>query len=186
MSEYLNRRKFLKNSLIVSAGVTGGLSFEEQALLARNQRRPSAGVPEGDIKGLPIGKIGNVKISRLICGGNLINGYPNNNNFIYLTSLFKNYFTDEKSIETLQISEENGINTCIMNVEGGKGEENSIRILKRYWKEGGKIQWIAQCNSYENDLTRIAKKAIDNGAVGAFIQGGCGDNFIKNWNVSYL
>ena len=40
MSEYLNRRKFLKNSLIMSAGATAGLSFEDKALLARTTRRP--------------------------------------------------------------------------------------------------------------------------------------------------
>jgi len=187
MSKYLNRRKFLKNSLIVSAGVTGGLSFEEQALLARNQRRPSAGVPEGDIKGLSIGKIGNVKISRLICGGNLVNGYAHSRNLIYVSNLLRHYFTDEKIIETLQISEENGINTCIMNVATQSRKENTIRILNKYWKEiGGKIQWIAQCDSYEHDLTTNIKMAIDNGAVGAFIQGGCGDNFIKNGRVDLV
>ena len=187
MSKYLNRRKFLKNSLIVSAGVTGGLSFEEQALLARKQRRPSAGVPEGDIKGLSIGKIGNVKISRLICGGNLINGYAHSRDLIYVSNLLRHYFTDEKIIETLQISEENGINTCIMNVASQSRKENTIRILNKYWKEiGGKIQWIAQCDSYEHDLTTNIKMAIDNGAVGAFIQGGCGDNFIKNGRVDLV
>jgi len=187
MSKYLNRRKFLKNSLIVSAGVAGGLRFEEQALLARNQRRPSAGVPEGDIKGLSIGKIGNVKISRLICGGNLVNGYAHSRNLIYVSTLLRHYFTDEKIIETLQISEENGINTCIMNVATQSRKENTIRILNKYWKEiGGKIQWIAQCDSYEHDLTTNIKMAIDNGAVGAFIQGGCGDNFIKNGRVDLV
>jgi len=186
MSEYLNRRKFLKNSLIVSAGVTGGLSFEEQALLARNQRRPSAGVPEGDIKGLPMGKIGNVKISRLICGGNLINGYAHSRDLMYVSALIKHYFTDNKVVETLRISEENGINTCIMNTGPASRDENSIRNLNRYWKEGGKIQWIAQCDSYEHDLFTIVKRAIDNGAVGAFIQGGCGDNFIKNGRVDLV
>ena len=186
MSKYLNRRKFLKNSLIVSAGVTAGLSFEEQALLARNQRRPSVSVPEGDIKGLPIGKIGNVKISRLICGGNLINGYAHSRDLIYVSALIKHYFTDDKVVETLRISEENGINTCIMNTGPASRDENSIRNLNRYWKEGGKIQWIAQCDSYEHDLFTIVKRAIDNGAVGAFIQGGCGDRFIQNGQIDMV
>ena len=186
MSEYLNRRKFLKNSLIVSAGVAGGLSFEEQTLLARSQRRQELEVPESPIKGLPMGKIGNVKISRLICGGNLINGYAHSRDLMYVSALIKHYFTDDKVVETLRISEENGINTCIMNTGSASRDENSIRNLNRYWKEGGKTQWIAQCDSYEHDLFTIVKRAIDNGAVGAFIQGNCGDRFIKNGQVDLV
>jgi len=171
----------------MSAGITAGLSFEEQALLAWNQRRQKVEVPEGPIKGLPMGKIGNVKITRLICGGNLINGYAHSRNLIYVSALLRNYFTDGKIIETLQTSEENGINTCIMNVQSGSRMENTTRMLNKYWKEvGGKIQWIAQCDSYEHDLLSIAKKAIDNGAVGAFIQGGCGDRFVQNGQVDLI
>ncbi len=183
MSKLLNRRKFLKNSIITSAGISAGLSLEEKALLARTTRKPGLKVPKDSIKSLPMGKIGNVKISRLICGGNLINGYAHSRNLIYVSSLLQHYFTDEKIIETLRISEENGINTCILNVASSSRQENTVGILNKYWKEeGGKIQWIAQCDAYEHDLFTNVKKAVDNGAVGAFIQGGCGDNLIKNGN----
>ncbi len=186
MSEHLNRRNFLKKSALISVGITAGLSFEEQALLAWNQRRQKVEVPEGPIGGMPMGKIGNIKISRLICGGNLFNGYAHSRDLIYVSALLRNYFTDEKVIETLRIAEENGINTCIMNTGSASRDENSIRTINRYWKEGGKIQWIAQCDSYEHDLLTIVKRAIDNGAVGAFIQGGCGDRFIQNGQVDMI
>jgi len=186
MSERLNRRNFLKKSALISAGITTGLSFEEQTLLAWKQSGQKLETPEGPIKGLPMGKIGNVKITRLICGGNLINGYAHSRDLIYVSALLKHYFTDDKVVETLRISEENGINTCILNTATGRGDENSIRNLNRYWKEGGKIQWIAQCDSYEHDLFTIVKRAIDNGAVGAFIQGGCGDRFIQNGQVDLI
>jgi len=170
----------------MSAGIGAGLSFEEQALLAWNQRRQKVEVPEGPIKGLPMGKIGNVNITRLTCGGNLFNGYAHSRDLIYVSALIKHYFTDDKVVETLRISEENGINTCIMNTGSASRDENSIRNLNRYWKEGGKIQWIAQCDSYEHDLFTIVKRAIDNGAVGAFIQGGCGDKFIQSGRVDLI
>ncbi|MGB2810120.1 MAG: hypothetical protein WBC22_20435, partial [Sedimentisphaerales bacterium] len=118
------------------------------------------------------------------CGGNLTNGYAHSRDLTYVSDLLKHYFTDEKVMETYEISEENGINTVIANNNPG---ENTIRILDKYWKErGGKIQWIAQCNPKSDDLTTNIKTAIDKGAVGAFIQGGVGDNFVKNGRVDLL
>jgi len=182
MSEQLDRRGFLKRSIAAaSAGAAIGLSLEEKALLAQESNKSKKPVLETGGQGLPMGKIGNVKISRLICGGNLINGYAHSRDLMYVSTLLKHYFTDEKVMDTLEASEKNGINTVIANVATSKGDENTIRTLKRYWKErGGKIQWLAQADSTENDLTGNLKKAIDNGAVGVFIQGGCGDNYAKS------
>jgi hypothetical protein len=188
MSTNINRRDFLKKSIVGSAAAASAMSLEEKALLAA-ANRPAA--PTADaVKGMPTGKIGKVKISRLICGGNLTNGYAHSRDLIYVSDLLKQYFTDEKVMETYEISEENGINTAIANVRGGKGDktvENTVRIFKKYWNErGGQIQWIAQTNPQVNDLTTSVKKAIDNGAVGAFIQGGVGDNFISNGRVDLI
>ncbi len=183
MSAELNRRNFLKKSIVGSAAITSALSLEEQTLLAA-VKKPAGPAPADSVKGMPTGKIGNVKISRLICGGNLTNGYAHSRDLTYVSDLLKHYFTDEKVMETYQISEENGINTVIANNNPG---ENTIRILDKYWKErGGRIQWIAQCNPKSDDLTTNIKTAIDKGAVGAFIQGGVGDNFVKNGRVDLL
>jgi hypothetical protein len=109
---------------------------------------------------------------------------------IYVSELLKHYFTDEKVIQTFQMGEDSGINTAIANVLGGKDdqqEENTVRVLNKYWNErGGKIQWIAQTNPRVNDLTSSIQKAIDNGAVGAFIQGGVGDTFVKEGRIDLL
>jgi len=182
MRKYINRRQFLKKSLFSSAAVTSALSFEEKALLAAAKKPTKAAADS--VKGLPAGRIGKVKISRLICGGNLTNGYAHSRDLVYVSELLKHYFTDEKVIETYEISEENGINTVIANNNPG---ENTLRILNKYWKErGGRIQWIAQCNPRSDDLKTNIKKAIDNGAVGAFIQGGVGDSFISNGRVDLV
>jgi hypothetical protein len=189
MLKNLNRRQFLRKSLLSSVAVTSALSLEERALLAATSRpaRPRTG---NAIKGLPAGKIGNVTISRLICGGNLINGYAHSRNLIYVSELLRHYFTDEKVIQTYQLSEESGVNTCIANVRGGEGDEqveNTVRVLNKYWNErGGKIQWIAQTNPRVNDLTTSIQKAVDNGAVGAFIQGGVGDSFVQEGRIDML
>lgn len=184
MSEYLNRRKFLKKSLVMSAGATAALSFEEQALLAKIAQKQSKPVPEDTIKGLQNGKIGNYKISRLICGGNLIGGWAHSRDLIYVSELLKHYFTDEKILETLQICEENGINVAALPTDKG-----TIRILNKYWKErGGKIQWIAQtygtANEYDQKI--YLKMGIDNGAIGAYIHGGAGDNLCEKGHIDII
>lgn len=178
MSENMNRRDFFKKSLIASAGVTSAMSFEEKNLLA--QMRKPARQTAKPVKGLPRGKIGNLNISRIICGGNLIGGYAHSRDLIYVSSLLNHYFTDEKIIETLQICEENGINTIIT----GTG---SAKLLNKYWNErGGKIQWFAQCMAKTDDLTSDAKMAIDNGATGAFIIGNVGDNWARNGRTDLI
>ena len=188
MSKNINRRSFLKKSAITAAGTTLGLSFEEKVLLARTSQESIPPAPASNVKALPMGKIRDVKISRLICGGNLINGYAHSRDLVYVSSLLTHYFTDEKVLETLQIAEENGINTIVANVKSrGRGDENTIRILKKYWNErGGKIQWLAQCDSFEHNLTGVVKQAIDNGAVGAFIQGASADDFVKKGRVDLI
>jgi len=187
MSENGNRREFLKQSIAVSAGITSGLSLEQRASAAKTKETPIAPMSEDNIQGLPLAKIGNVKISRLICGGNQINGYAYGRNLIFVSGLMKNYLTDEKIMEILELAEEKGINTIIANVGSRGGNENTIRLLKKYWNErGGTIQWLAQCNIYEDDVTTIIQKAIDNGAIGAFVQGGCGDTCVKNGRVDLL
>jgi len=186
MSENVSRRAFLKRTITASAGVGLGLSLEERALLAATTAKAKTPASDTGAKRLPIGKIGNVKISRLICGGNLINGYAHSRDLIYVSSLLKHYFTDEKIFETLRISEENGINTLIANVKGGQGYENTIRVLNKYWKMGGKVQWLAQADSTVDNPYENAKKAIDNGAVGVFIQGACGDSLVKDGRLDVI
>jgi hypothetical protein len=172
MPEDLNRRQFVKKSILTSAAVTSAVSLEEKALLA--QMKKPARQTAGSAKGLPAGKIGDVKISRIICGGNLIGGYAHSRDLIYVSSLLNHYFTDEKIIETLQICEENGINTIIAGT-------SSAELLKKYWNErGGKIQWLAQCMAKTDDLFSDVKMAIDNGATGAFVIGNVGDNWARN------
>ncbi|MFC1636232.1 hypothetical protein ACFL5Z_15485 [Planctomycetota bacterium] len=138
---------------------------------------------------LPIGKIGDVRISRLICGGNLIIGSAHDRDLLYVRSLMRHYFTDRKIIETWQLCEEVGINTMIgpVNSPYAEGEDPTLRVYKRYREEwGGRIQWIAQTYPKTYDLTGSIQTAIDNGAVGAFIHGGIGDNWVKHNRVDLL
>jgi len=124
------------------------------------------------------GKIGNVEIGRLISGGNQFSGWSHSRDLEYLRQLFKAYSTHEKIMDTLEVCEENGVNTIITASSG---------YLNQYWQErSGQIQWIAQVHPKANDITGDIKRAVDNGAVGAYVQGGVGDSFVKNGRVDLL
>jgi hypothetical protein len=127
---------------------------------------------------MPTGKIGGVTISRLIIGGNQFSGWSHSRDLKYLRDLFKAYATEKKILETLRLAEESGVNTIITS--------NSA-YLRRYWKDwGGQMQWIAQVHPKTDDLTTDIQRAIDAGAVGAYVQGGVGDSFVKGGRVDLL
>lgn len=181
MSQSLNRRSFLKKSFLVPSVAALGMSFEEKALLGAAARKPADTIGDS-AQGLPMGKIGDVKISRLLCGGNLISGFAHSRDLIYVSSLLRSYFSDEKVMETFELCEEVGINTAILRLD-----EHCIRIMNNYWNNrGGKLQWIAQVKMTTADPTGEAKMAIDNGACGAFVHGGVADNYVANDRADLL
>jgi hypothetical protein len=189
MVKEINRRRFLQKSTIASTAAAIGMSLEEKILLGRTTAKANTTERQNSGKELPTGKIGDVKISRLICGGNLINGFAHARDLIYVSSLLRHYFTDEKIIETWQKCEENGINTMVSTVNSpyANGNDPTIRVINKYRDErGGKIQWIAQCFPQSDDLTGRVKIAVDNGAVGAFIQGEIGDRWVKYGRVDLI
>jgi len=179
----VDRRGFLKKSLGVSAAAGLGLAgFEEQNLLAKMSqgasRRPSAGSGSDD-GGLPFGKIKNLKVSRLFCGGNLIGGWAHSRDLTYVSELVKKYHTDEKIFETLELAEERGINTILTNPV-------SDRVMNKYWDErGGKIQWFSDCASGPDIETSI-KRSVDNGAHAVYVQGGLADNAVGKGQAKLL
>jgi len=141
-----------------------------------------------DIK-VPLGRIGHLQISRLICGGNLIIGSAHDRDLTYIASLMRHYFTDRKIAETWQLCEQCGINTMIgpVNSPYALGEDPTIRMYRRYRREwGGRIQWIAQTYPKSTDLTGSIRKAIDEGAVGAFIHGGIADHWIQLGRIDLI
>ncbi|MFC1544877.1 hypothetical protein ACFL4X_01795 [Gemmatimonadota bacterium] len=178
MSEKLNRRNFLSKAALGATGASIMLSCEEKNL-AQNQ----AGTPkEPPVKGLQTGKIGNVTLSRLMCGGNLVSGFAHARDLIYASSLIKAYHTDEKVLDTVQLCEENGINTVIFRCD-----DQIVSLLNKYRKErGGNVQWLAQTYPKLGDLTSNIQLAIDNGAVGAFVMGGIADKLVADGKVDVL
>lgn len=178
MSKKLNRRSFIRDAALGATGASVFLSCEEKALMEKTGKR----LKEPPVSGLQTGRIGNLTLTRLMCGGNLISGFAHARDLIYASPLIKAYHTDEKVLDTLQLCEENGINTAILRCD-----EQIVGLLKRYRKErGGKMQWLAQTYPKVGDLTGNIKLAIDNGAVGAYMQGGIGDKFVNEGRIDSI
>ena len=118
----------------------------------------------------------------MICGGNLVSGFAHSRDLIYVSRWLKQYFTDEKILETFALCEAQGINTAILRLD-----EVTIRLLRTYWKErGGKLQWLAQIDIRGKDMETEIKQAVDNGAIGAFTHGNVGDDYVKDGKVDLL
>jgi len=178
----VNRRGFIKKSVAASAGVALGLrSFEEQNLLAKMAEGGSgAAAKENKAKAvggqMPCGKIKDLTVSRLFCGGNLIGGWAHSRDLVYVSSLVKAYHTDEKIFETLELAEEMGVNAILTNPV-------SDRVINRYWNErGGEIQWFSDCASGKNIQEGI-KRSVDSGAHAVYVQGGIADKAVRDGKV---
>ncbi len=179
----VDRRGFIKKSMAASAGVALGMqSFEERDLLAKmSDGGGSAGrKPAGSSSGaMPCGQIGDLKISRIFCGGNLIGGWAHARDLIYVSPLVKAYHTDEKIFETLELAEELGINTILTNPV-------SDRVINRYWNErGGEIQWFSDCAA-GSSIEEGIKRSVDNGAHAVYVQGGIADKAVRDGQIDAL
>jgi hypothetical protein len=127
-----------------------------------------------DLEGkLPEGKIGNLTVSRMMLGCNLIGGWSHARDLLYTDTLFKTYHSENKIIETLRLAEQAGINTALMVTQ-------FYPTFNKY-KEiyNGKIQSICQTMLPQEDFFSDINLAIKSGATALYIQGGEGDKNIS-------
>lgn len=126
-----------------------------------------------DLKGqVPKGRIGNVELSRMILGGNLIGGWAHARDLLYASDLVKAYHTDERVMMTFQLAEKCGINTVLTNPA-------LIRIIKKYWHEtDGKIQFISDCGS--KTLIEGIRLSEEAGAAAMYVHGGECDRLVQD------
>src|ERR1039458_2348505 len=183
--ENINRRGFFKKASAFTATAAVALSCEERALLAHQEQQAGRG-PQQEPAGpggqpgrgprplvttvtpgpTPMGKLGNLKVGRLIAGHNLVGFQAHSRDLIYVSQLLRAYFTDDKILETWQKSEEMGINTSFLRVEKGM-----MGLAKRHREERkGKMQWIAQIVINEQDQSHDIEAAMELGVSAAYIR----------------
>jgi hypothetical protein len=126
-------------------------------------------------KPIPKGRLGDLEIGRIICGGNLISGFAHSRDLIYVSQFLKTYFTEKKVMDTFWLCEQCGINSTAVSVR-----PECIEILDKYWKSGGTMKWIAPTYPKEQDYRTNINLAIDNGAGAAMIMGNVGDEWARS------
>jgi hypothetical protein len=124
---------------------------------------------------MPVGKIGNLTVGRLISGSNLINMNMHARDLPYVTDLAKRYSTEGRMFMTLKKLEEHGVNTFVLKANNFR--QYDLRKYKREW--GGKLQWIADV-IVGRDIDRFEKALVEHlelGAEAAYLWGGSTDQW---------
>jgi uncharacterized membrane protein YphA (DoxX/SURF4 family) len=134
------------------------------------------------VKGkMPTAKIGGVEFSRVIMGGNLMNGFAHARDLIYVSKLIRAYHHQAKIFETLRLAEECGVNTILTN-------PMLAPMINQYWERGiGKIKFIAQCKGKnETELLENVRYSISFGACAAYIQGAAADSYVSQGRFDWM
>lgn len=189
MSDRQTRRDFLKGSGFAALGGTIAVSAARRANAATAAESPALTLPAESHLGLPAGRLGNLKVTRLFLGCNQVSGYAHSRDLDYVNRLMNEYQTEERVLSTWQLCEELGINTLLSDPF-----EKPVRLMKRYRRErGGKIQWISEIHprkyQYDirlSDLKEDLKQVLDNEPHALYIQGAICDAFVHRGLVEEL
>jgi len=183
MADRTDRRCFLARGVLGAAGIGAAYSSIEESTLAAaiedgtagtsQGKKPKTDIPPGS---LPCGKIGNVSLSRLFIGGNLIGGWLHSRDLVYVSILSRSYNTDAKVFETLDLARECGINTIQI-------DPACWGVVSKYNKQRStKIQTMV-CIPLVEDKARMndaIKRQVDLGATLLYSHGGVTDSFMMN------
>ncbi len=174
MTSELNRRGFVKQSVAATAGAAWAISARTAAA---GQSDTVANPPEfASQNQLAMGKIGDLEISRLLLGGNLLTHYTHSRDLKYVYSLAKHYNTEKKILDTLELAEQHGINTLVIH-----NVRPIIALLNKHRRNGGKMQWIT-CTFHAlvgGNLARFnteIEQLVDDGTDAVYVSGVEADN----------
>jgi hypothetical protein len=167
----MNRRALLQTSLAAAVSRTFA-----------NEIRPSTAEERGT---LPQGKIGDLKLSRMILGGNLLTHFTHSRDLKYVYNLTAHYNTDEKIMETLALAEANGINTVSMH-----NPPRPMSVLRKYRSQGGKIQWIicptAKVTADMEEYKTQVRELIQEGCEAIYLWGVHSDKLIADGKIDLI
>ena len=185
------RRAMLGKMLGGAAAVAAGgtlFSREEEVLAATLAGQETAAPQNTDVDGLSgasrlhtdwskyedlkqpmsTAKIGDMRLSRMFLGGNLIGGWAHARDLIYVSDLVKAYHTRDKIYATFQMGEACGINAYL-------GHHSHIGIMNDYWdKKSGTLKYIADCSDIQGAL-----RCAELGASACYIQGETNDRLVR-------
>ena len=181
MSTKTNRRTFIKGSFLAPAAAALSLQAGLGKASGQEAKGEPAAVNSAPVSedAFPQGRIGDLQISRLLLGGNLLTHYTHSRDLKYVYNLTAHYNTEEKIIETLALAEQHGINALVVHTV-----PRVLDILKKYrHRDGGKIQWIiCPTEPLDERLDAYAKQVqelVDDGVEAIYLWGVRGDQLVS-------
>ncbi|MGD0092817.1 MAG: hypothetical protein ABSE73_23140 [Planctomycetota bacterium] len=183
MAMHMNRRKFMKESLVLSAGGALAAGLGRSGARADGEKKPDALQASASGGALPQGKIGNLQLSRLIMGSNLITYFAHSRDLNYVSNLARHYNTLPKILETLAIGEQQGIN-CIAIHSGDAFKQ----FIKGHREQGGKLQWIigVEAGSTLQDFEFVIGDVVATGAAALYLHGNASEKLFNNNQIDMI
>ena len=183
MFQNIDRRNFFKKSLLTPAAGALAMHATENQALAGSVMAQSMPASKAT---LPMGRIKDLKISRILLGGNLLTHFTHSRDLRYVYNLTAHYNTEEKIFETMALAEAHGVNTLVIHTAPG-----AVSMLKRYRnKQGGKIQWIicptAQVDTQPEDYRKQVKQLVDEGVDAIYLWGVVADRLVSEGKVEMI
>lgn len=177
MAHQTGRRTFMKGALMAPAAMAMAMQAEGEA---KTPQSPGATAT------LPQGRIGNMQVSRILLGGNLLTHFTHSRDLKYVYNLAAHYNTDDKILETLAVAERNGINTLVIHTV-----PEILAVLKKYREEmGGKMQYIiCPTAPVGNDLSEYAKQVkslVDDKVDAIYLWGVHADKLVAEGRMDAL
>jgi hypothetical protein len=177
MKTACTRRNFLASSLLgaAAASVAG----------ARAEPAAPTVVPATGGK-LPGGKIGNLELSRLLLGTNIITHHVHSRRLNFVNNLERQYNTDAKIFETFALAQAHGVNAFMTH------HDAHVTQLFREFRDrrGGKMNWLVAPDPSESRKEADFKKAVDEivnlGADALYLHGATADPLVQKGNVATI
>jgi hypothetical protein len=122
---------------------------------------------------LPTIRLGALEVSRLIVGGNPISGFSHQSG--ERSQQMLDYFTVERIKALWRDCEAQGVTALV-----ARADAFVIRVLAEYWREGGRIRWIAQTAPEHRDAAQNIRLAHRAGAAAIYLHGGEADRLFAD------
>lgn len=179
MASRINRRGFMKKTLAASTGSALAMNSTHAATDAFQVE------PESLAK-LPQGKIGDLQVSRILLGGNLLTHFTHSRDLRYVYNLTGHYNTKEKIFETMALAEAHGINTLSIHNPPG-----ILSMLKEYrYQHGGQMQWIicptAPVEAGMEAYTQQVKELVEEGTDAIYLWGVHADRLLHEGKIDLI
>jgi hypothetical protein len=164
----IKRRTFLQASVAASAGASTAADGLADNSIVEN--------------GMPYGMIGDIKISRLILGSNVMGGGAHSRDLVYVRKLMSLYNTQDRLLNVLKTAEAQGINTIL---------QGNANLVNNYNAEfDGHMQQIRPLKMTQDDTTETIQQKFDeflkqSGPL-VYVMGDTGDQMTRDGRVDII